>query len=365
VATSVDHRMVWRRARPGRAAVLVPSPAGDWLPIAKRALCSLSLTWGGMGDILIPVGADNRPSPAFRAVLRAHDPDYVAAYEATSSEIALADPSAYAAWRAGSAGSSDDSEDETTLRQQFEAEMSGLRATWDPSVAIGFARSWCSPYPSPKGGYYPVAREFYLAGQAAHCAVGIPRPDEPPSGPGSWRLRPGVRVDGQDADRQLGRCRTSRHGPPDVTAKTAQKHDYPSTAHRRSYARRTGAERGFATAKDPVGFPSYRGDIALKEVGAMAETRRKFDRDFREGAVRLVRETGKPIAQVARDLGINPGTLGNWVNADRDRRGGDGALGEDERAELARLRRENAELAMRCDVLKRSVALWVQDAMGR
>ena len=34
----------------------------------------------------------------------------------------------------------------------------------------------------------------------------------------------------------------------------------------------------------------------------MAETRRKFDQDFREGAVRLVRETGKPIAQVAKDL---------------------------------------------------------------
>ena len=98
----------------------------------------------------------------------------------------------------------------------------------------------------------------------------------------------------------------------------------------------------------------------------MAETRRKFDRDFREGAVRLVRETGRPIAQIARDLGINEGTLGNWVNLDRRRRGaGDGRLGEDERAELARLRKENAELAMRCDVLKRSVALWVQDAMGR
>src|SRR5215472_12867452 len=40
--------------------------------------------------------------------------------------------------------------------------------------------------------------------------------------------------------------------PPEVNAKTAQKHDYPSAAWRRSYARRTGAERGFATAKDPA-----------------------------------------------------------------------------------------------------------------
>jgi len=40
------------------------------------------------------------------------------------------------------------------------------------------------------------------------------------------------------------------------------------------------------------------------------ETRRKFDQDFKEGAVRLVRETGKLIAQVARELGVNDGTLG-------------------------------------------------------
>src|SRR2546425_1498212 len=116
-----------------------------------------------------------------------------------------------------------------------------------------------------------------------------------------------------------------------------------------------------------LGFPSQRGEILLRERSSpVEETRRKFDSDFKEGAVRLVRETGKPIARVARELGIKEGTLGNWVNADRRRRqGGDGQLGEDERAELARLRKENAELAMRCDVLKRSVALWVQDAMGR
>jgi hypothetical protein len=42
----------------------------------------------------------------------------------------------------------------------------------------------------------------------------------------------------------------------------------------------------------------------------MAETRRKFDRDFKEGAVRLVRETGRPIAQVAKGLSINDGCCG-------------------------------------------------------
>jgi transposase len=93
---------------------------------------------------------------------------------------------------------------------------------------------------------------------------------------------------------------------------------------------------------------------------------RKFDQDFRQGAVRLVFETGKPIAQVARELGINEGTLGNWVAQARRQRGdGQGGLSEDERAELVRLRRENVELRMQRDVLKRSVALWVNEAMGR
>jgi transposase len=97
----------------------------------------------------------------------------------------------------------------------------------------------------------------------------------------------------------------------------------------------------------------------------MGEARRKFDREFREGAVGIVRETGRPIAQVARELGVNAGTLANWVAQDRRARDGEGRLSEDERAELARLRRENAELAMERDVLKRSVALWVKDATGR
>jgi transposase len=61
---------------------------------------------------------------------------------------------------------------------------------------------------------------------------------------------------------------------------------------------------------------------------------------------------------------INEGTLGDWMSIDRRRRG-EGVLGEDERAELARLRKENAELAMERDVLKRSVALRVKDAKGR
>jgi len=94
----------------------------------------------------------------------------------------------------------------------------------------------------------------------------------------------------------------------------------------------------------------------------MSEKRKKYDREFREGAVRIVNETGKSVAQVARDLGVNEGTLGNWVARDRQAREGTEGLSRDDVEELKRLRAENAELRMERDVLKRSVVLWVKEA---
>jgi hypothetical protein len=58
--------------------------------------------------------------------------------------------------------------------------------------------------------------------------------------------------------------------PPSVNAKTAQKHDYPSPAHRRSYARRSAAERAYATVKDPATNDLSRGWCRLTGLTAIA-----------------------------------------------------------------------------------------------
>ena len=94
----------------------------------------------------------------------------------------------------------------------------------------------------------------------------------------------------------------------------------------------------------------------------MSEKRSKYDAEFREGAVRIVEETKKPIAVIARDLGVNEGTLGNWVTKAREARQGTEGLSKGDVEELKRLRAQNAELRMERDVLKRSVVLWVKEA---
>jgi transposase len=93
----------------------------------------------------------------------------------------------------------------------------------------------------------------------------------------------------------------------------------------------------------------------------MPEIRKKYDREFREGAVRIVAETGKPIAQVARDLGVNEGTLGNWVARARE-------AATEPKACPPVTSRSSSGCARRTpsggwsDVLKRSVVLWVKEA---
>ena len=94
----------------------------------------------------------------------------------------------------------------------------------------------------------------------------------------------------------------------------------------------------------------------------MPEIRRKYDPEFREGAVRIVRETGKTVAEVAEDLGIHAGTLRAWVSRDRRARGDTHDARTVDADYVRQLERENAELRMERDVLKRSVVLWVKEA---
>jgi transposase len=82
--------------------------------------------------------------------------------------------------------------------------------------------------------------------------------------------------------------------------------------------------------------------------------RRRFSPEYREEAVKMVIETSRPIAQVARDLGINEGTLGNWVNTYRREHVGDEPpLDLNERARLREAERQLRELKMENEFLKK------------
>ena len=90
-------------------------------------------------------------------------------------------------------------------------------------------------------------------------------------------------------------------------------------------------------------------------------TRRGFTTEFKRDAVDLVRSTGRPIAESARELGIYDSTLGNWVRQDRIDGGEAEGLTSEERIRLGDLERENARLRMERDLLKRTVAFWVTE----
>jgi transposase len=88
----------------------------------------------------------------------------------------------------------------------------------------------------------------------------------------------------------------------------------------------------------------------------------KYQPEFQKDAVGLVLDEGRTIADVARSLMVNEGTLGNWVAKVRNERERSTGLEVDERAELVELRREAAQLRMERDLLKRSLALWVKES---
>lgn len=90
----------------------------------------------------------------------------------------------------------------------------------------------------------------------------------------------------------------------------------------------------------------------------------KYPAEFRAEAVRLVLSTDKSMSQVARDLGVNYKTLGNWVRGEREQRAADavpGALSEHERLELRRLRKEVADLKVEREILRKAAAYFAKE----
>ena len=89
--------------------------------------------------------------------------------------------------------------------------------------------------------------------------------------------------------------------------------------------------------------------------------RQRFTTEFKEQAVRLVVDTSRPIVDVARELGVNAGTLANWVNKYREANPvGNEPLSVSERARLVELEKENRELRMKAEFLGKAAAFFAQ-----
>jgi transposase len=89
---------------------------------------------------------------------------------------------------------------------------------------------------------------------------------------------------------------------------------------------------------------------------------RKFSPEFREEAARMVVETSRPIAEVARELGINETSLGNWVRDYRKKHAADEPpLELPERARLRELERRNREMEMELAFLKKAAAYFARE----
>lgn len=93
----------------------------------------------------------------------------------------------------------------------------------------------------------------------------------------------------------------------------------------------------------------------------MTRKYRKFSPEFRTDAIRLVIDGPRPVAQVARELGVNEGTLGNWVNEYRKEHAGEEPpLTTSERVRLTEAEREIRELRMENEFLKKAAAYFAR-----
>ncbi len=88
--------------------------------------------------------------------------------------------------------------------------------------------------------------------------------------------------------------------------------------------------------------------------------KRKYTPEFRAEAVRLARTSGKPLAHVAKDLGIPKDSLYGWIRAAQPSTE-EPPLNESERAELTRLRKENERLQMEREFLKKAAAFFAKE----